>query len=150
MGDRALVIFKELVAVGANSALASSGLSTVKKDSYSPVIYLHSHGYAVPELLSDTRQVMVGREGDVEYTAARFVGVCHKIITGNLSLGIWNLPSDFKQTKKYLEEMSHGDAGVIIVNINTWKFKQYGGYKLEQLAPLTNVTNDKEKNNVWT
>ena len=117
MGDRALVIFKH-------------------QDNYSPVTYLHWHGSDVPQLLWNTREWMVGRENDLDYTAARFVGVCHRHIDGNCSLGIWNLPSDFKHTEKYLEEMSQGNAGVIIVDVSTWEFEQYGGYELEPVAPL--------------
>ena len=37
-------------------------------------------------------------------------------------------------TKKEKIDYSHGDAGLIVVDINTWKFKQYGGsYELKQI-----------------
>jgi len=123
MGDRALVVFKE-----------TSEL--VGKTEYSPVIYLHWNGEDVPGLLQKTKKVMEGREHDLSYTSARFIGVCNNYLEGNLSLGMWNLPSNFNQwTKKEKIKYGHGDAGLIVVDINTWLFEQYGGgYKLKQIA----------------
>ena len=78
MGERALVVF-------ANG------------EEVSPAVYLHWHGEVVPQLLKLAAAVMAGdpnsyqnppRIGDVSYSAARFVGVCHDNIDGNLSLGL--------------------------------------------------------------
>ena len=51
-------------------------------------IYLHWHGDAVPSWLDQLKDRMNGRFSDAAYAAARFVGICHANIDGNLSLGI--------------------------------------------------------------
>ena len=58
MGNRALVIFTD-------------------GDRVSPVVYLHWCGDKVPAWLDDLKQLMHGREGDVDYSCARFIGLCH-------------------------------------------------------------------------
>jgi len=128
MGDQALIVFQEEIKhVGQDEANA--------KIDYSPVIYLHNDGYRVPDLLQQTRTCMESRGVDLNYAAARFIGVCHLAIGSNLSLGVFNLPQGFsKFTVKELKDYSHGNAGLIVVDLNTWEFKQYGQYyKLEQL-----------------
>lgn len=109
MGDRALVIFK------------SNG-------EYSPVAYLHWGGEAVPAYIEDLKILMDIRTNDCEYAYARFLGICHTANVSNISLGGWNLPKDFEGTPEYLERMSHGDAGVIIVNCEDFSWKAFGGY----------------------
>jgi hypothetical protein len=114
MGDRALVVF------------------TDGKD-VSPTTYLHWSGDAVPELLKEHHAVMQGRLGDVSYATARFIGICHTHIEGNLSLGCWNTSAEHRaaiidRNKAKLADYSHGDAGVIVVDCNTGKWSAYGGY----------------------
>ena len=125
MGDKALVIF-------------------TNKNEVSPVCYLHWHGDAVPQLLKETKELMETRRGDIEYGAARFLGIVHsKMPNDNLSLGVWNAQADlqnavrnsfsdqpdFKATAiEELVEYSHGDAGVIIVDVSDYSWKAYGGY----------------------
>ena len=91
MGDRALIQFK-----GKDAS------------EHSPVIYTHWAGYRVRERLTELRELMRGRDGDVSYTAARFVGLCHNASEGNLSLGIWNHEGLLD------EDDSHGDAGCFV------------------------------------
>ena len=69
MGNRALVIFHD-------------------KYRISPTVYLHWHGGEVPAILRELTEYMTGPHGDAEYAAARFAGLCHTRINGNLSLGI--------------------------------------------------------------
>lgn len=122
MGDRALIVFED------------SG-------HYSPVTYLHWSGYAVPELLVKHKEHMEGREGDREYAAARFIGICHeRLADSNTGLGVWNLtdtersaldtPTDDGGGTRAdaLATLSHGDAGFILVNATTFEWKAYGGY----------------------
>ena len=68
MGDRAVVTFK-----GSKAG-----------------VYLHWHGSkeTVEAFLTETKAVMKGREGDVQYATARFIAVCASHISGNLSLGV--------------------------------------------------------------
>ena len=117
MGDRALVIFHDRYRI-------------------SPTVYLHWHGSEVPEILRDLAETMKGRFGDAEYAAARFTGLCHRRIPGNLSLGLMGnrLRRDDLQDAAVLEEMSHGDAGVVIVDTGDFTWKAYGGTLAEYRA----------------
>ncbi len=105
MGNRAIVIFYDT-------------------DRISPTVYLHWYGGKVPTLLSELAEYMKGRYGDAEYAAARFTGLCHNLIDGNLSLGIYatKLKRSQLDTAKVLSNLSPGDAGVVIVNTEdfTW------------------------------
>jgi hypothetical protein len=108
MGNRALVVFHD-------------------EHEYSPAVYLHWHGSKVPDLLRETWQYMEGRRGDLDYTAARFVGICHNAIEGNLSLGLQShrecRNSDSHKDRQHRlaswEPYSPGDAGVFLVNVKT-------------------------------
>lgn len=110
MGDRAIVHFTH-------------------GDEVSPAIYLHWGGGDVAEYLARCHARMLGRFGDVGYTAARFIGIAHQDIDGNTSLGTWN-EGDLAtiRTPKY----SHGDAGVFIVHLTPagqpWQVEEHGGY----------------------
>ena len=105
MGDRVLVQFK------------------TSKGELSPVCYLHNHAYKVKDLILKTEQLMQGRHDDAAYCFARFVGVCHEEIKGNLSLGVWNSMSEL------IEADSHGDGGVLVVHCyGEWRVHCHGGY----------------------
>ena len=134
MGDRALVIFHD-------------------KYRISPGVYLHWHGDQVPALLAELAESMKGRYGDAEYAAARFTGLCHRRISGNLSLGIVSnqLRHADLDDAAVLEAMSHGNAGVAVVDTGDFTWKAYGGYLAEcprSIAPsplrLVKPTNPNE------
>ena len=122
MGDRALVIFEH-------------------NGDVSPVVYLHWSGNRVPAILQTLKERMCDREGDVSYATARFIGICHEAIDGNLSLGVWNLPVETlvavntrglsSEADKELADYSHGDAGVVVVDAKDFSFEAYGGYLAE-------------------
>lgn len=95
---------------------------------YSPVIYGHNSGYKSAALLRKLHERMEGRRSDVSYACARLIGIIHNEISGNLSLGVWNLPEDFLNEPDYLTQMSHGDAGVILYDCGDGSVKCYGGY----------------------
>ena len=69
MGNRACIVFFD-------------------RNRVSPTVYLHWHGDAVPGWLGQLKELMSGRFCDASYAAARFVGICHANINGNLSLGL--------------------------------------------------------------
>lgn len=106
MGDRAIVYFK-------------SGSSDA-----APGVYLHWDGHKVKQLLEEAIPRM--RSGDPGYSAARFCGVCHENIEGNRSLGLLCPPPDFEENT--LKAGSHGDAGLFLVDVDTWEARCYGGY----------------------
>ena len=109
MGDRALVVFidKEQLDI-------------------SPTVYLHQRGRDVPEFINRLKFLMADRPDDLGYSTARFIGICHDGLSGNLSLGVWNTPIDFMDwpDDDYLE-YADGDEGLFIVDIKDFSFKQY-------------------------
>lgn len=115
MGDRALIIFTDGTEV-------------------SPVIYLHWSGSKVPDLLEQHKALMASRGADVSYAAARFVGIVHATMPEqNLSLGMWNtepnaLNAVLSTDADKLTELSHGDAGFVVVDVQKYSWKAYGGY----------------------
>jgi len=98
MGNRALVQFTD-------------------GDDFSPVTYLHWNGAYVADYIAELVELMSDRMGDLPYSAARFIGICHSHSPGNLSLGVWNYD------KKLNTEDSHGDEGCFIVNVNNWSIE---------------------------
>jgi hypothetical protein len=111
MGNRACIVFFDRTEV-------------------SPTVYLHWHGDAVPDLLDQLKVLMNGRFSDAAYAAARFVGVCHAHIEGNLSLGISSngLSLADIRNKDRVEDHSPGNAGIVVVDTGDFTWKAYGGY----------------------
>ena len=115
MGDRALITFTD-------------------GEDVSPVVYLHWSGSSVPALLEEHKVLMASRGADVPYAAARFVGIVHATMPEqNLSLGIWNAARDTRRAvlsadRDELADMSHGDAGFVVVDVRDYSWKAYGGY----------------------
>lgn len=111
MGDRASVVFFDAYCV-------------------SPTIYLHWHGSVVPIWLDELKLRMEGRFSDASYAAARFVGICHQHIDGNLSLGIYS--NAYRrcdlQDAHAMRMASPGNAGIVVVNTCDFSWRAYGGY----------------------
>ena len=100
-------------------------MQVVGKNEFSPVLYGHWSGESSPQVCERIRARMHGREKDVPFTAARLV---QELIgdgrEGNLGFGIWNAEAELT------EKDSHGDAGIIIVDVteNVMRFRCMGGY----------------------
>lgn len=111
MGNRAEIIFHDA-------------------DSYSPTVYLHWNGSDVPNLLAKLRATMVGRGGDIHYAPARFVGICHETVPGNLSLGIENTEGvpDIDAPAAEWAGRGPGDAGIFLVDLRTWTCRRVGAW----------------------
>lgn len=114
MGNRACIVFFDRTRV-------------------SPTVYLHWHGDAVPAWLDQIKDRMHGRFSDAEYAAARFVGICHANIDGNLSLGISSNGVTLAdlQSKDRMVELSPGNAGFVVVDTSDFSWQAYGGYLAE-------------------
>jgi hypothetical protein len=110
MGDRAIVIFYANDYNGAPE--------------FSPAAYLHWSGSQVGALLRETAKVMAGRDGDPSYALARFMAVACAACPGNLSVGVHNGPKTMEEAKG----MSHGDAGVFLVDCAKWSAEAFDGY----------------------
>jgi len=113
MGDRALVLFHDK-----------------NRQDFSPVVYLHWNGTEVPDLINKLKTLMGPRTDDVQYASARFVGICHEYIKGNLSLGIWNADKEITDFQNDIDPSSHshGDAGIIYVDCSDFSWQAFGGY----------------------
>jgi hypothetical protein len=114
MGNRACIVFFDRTRV-------------------SPTVYLHWHGNAVPEWLGQLKDRMNGRFSDAAYAAARFVGICHDNIDGNLSLGVSSNDLSLADVRSQdrMESESPGNAGIVIVDPSDFSWKAYGGYLAE-------------------
>jgi hypothetical protein len=82
----------------------------VDREQVSPGIYLHWNGHQVQDLLELALPRL--RHDDVGYSAARFCGVCHEQLPGNLSLGLVHAPMR--------EDSGNYNHGVFYVNVRTW------------------------------
>lgn len=99
---------------------------------YTPFVYLHWHGEGAPALLKEAKPHL--RKGNASYSIARFCGHCHTQIDGITGLGLLEAPKLTKELtieQTLMESKSHGDAGVIVVNVTTWECTPYGGYLAE-------------------
>jgi hypothetical protein len=113
MGNRALVVF-------VNKHTPRNRAEGV---CHVPAVYLHWNGNDVRDWLRETRECMAGRPGDAEYTRARFCGIAHAHIPGNLSLGLTTC--DVSEPA----QASPGDAGVFVVDVSQpgWHVTNYDG-----------------------
>jgi hypothetical protein len=111
MGNRASIVF-------------------VDQGGVSPTVYLHWHGQSVPAWLDQLKTRMEGRFGDASYAAARFIGLCHEQIDGNMSLGLISNGLTLRHLRSGfpLETLSPGDAGFVVVDTRDFTWKAYGGY----------------------
>jgi hypothetical protein len=100
----------------------------------SPTVYLHWHGQAVPDWLQLLATRMQGRSGDAFYAAARFIGICHERIVGNLSLRVQsNCFSHLDlQRVEVFEAASPGNSGFVVVDCRDFTWRAYGGYLATQ------------------
>jgi len=118
MGDRVLIIFKD-------------------KTEVSPTCYLHWGGANVLDNIEKIKKYMGSRIGDLPYTCARFLGLLHSQDPNSSSgMGVWNTPKHIgdaiikedSAVSGLLEDYSHGDAGVIVVDVCGFTWKAYAGY----------------------
>jgi len=105
----------------------------------SPTIYLHWAGEGTTGFIKELKELMKDRTGDIQYAAARFTGICHSHDIGCTGLGLWNTTESDKKAvierdESALKEMSHGDAGVIVVNVDDFTWEAFGGYLAKDKA----------------
>ena len=96
----------------------------------SPTVYLHWCGNQVPAWLEELKELMQERKQDAWYAAARFVGICHSKIPGNLSLGVSSNRLSLEQVrnKSDIRPLSPGDAGLVVVDTRDFTWEAHGGY----------------------
>lgn len=99
-------------------------LQVVKKEpaEFSPVLYSHWRGGSAVDAVHRTARRMQGRPGDVPYIAARLFQELVGNDDGDTGFGL------MLADKVLTAEDSHGDAGVILVDADTFKMTFLGGY----------------------
>ncbi len=92
-------------------------------DEFGPVVYCHWSGARAPEIVRKLAKRMDSRRGDIDYVTARLIQECTAADPdGALSFGVSNSPA------RLTAEDSHGDAGVILIDSDTFKCRCLGGY----------------------
>lgn len=89
-----------------------------------PVVYCHWLGDRAPQIMAALIKRMQGRR-DVDYASARLVQECctaQHDPAAMLGVGIWNSPD------RLTAAHSHGDAGVVLLNVDDWQVTYLGGY----------------------
>lgn len=114
MGDRALIVVTD-------------------GENVSPVIYLHWMGSEVPAILERLKNRMESRGADVSYASARLIQEATQDDDGCLSFGLWNahpevIKAVIDKDAKVLSKESHGDAGLIVLDVNDYTWQAFGGY----------------------
>lgn len=110
MGDRALIVFH------------------AKDRGHSPVLYQHWGGHGIAGLLQEACSFMADRPGDLDYIAARTVGIAHSHSPRSTGIGIFNSPEKLEDCT--VKDFSHGDAGVFLVDVSKaeWVAECFNGY----------------------
>lgn len=92
-------------------------------DHVGPVVYGHWLGSEVPKIVSALQARMAARGNDVDYASARLVQEAIAAQSHDcLGVGIWNT------TRLLTEDDSHGDAGVVLIDVRDWTVQYFGGY----------------------
>lgn len=94
-----------------------------------PQVYGHYSGERAGDVVRQLRARMKGRASDLDYSSARLVQELVGMSDGNTGFGVSNNP------KLLTEADSHGDAGVIIIDVdNNHAATCFGGYMKNEAA----------------
>ena len=88
-------------------------------------MYMHWNGSQALEILENAVPRM--RRNQADYSIARLIGTAHNQIDGNLSLGVISI--DLKA--KY-NDITHGDAGIVVFDCGSGMVKCHAGYLAEK------------------
>ena len=90
---------------------------------YGPVVYGHNKGGSAKEIVARLAARMEDRKGDIGYASARLVQEMVGDASGSLSFGLWNAEAVLTAAD------SHGDAGVVLINVDKdFEATYLGGY----------------------
>lgn len=94
-------------------------------DYISPAVYGHWIGHEALELLVAAAPTM--RKDDSGYAAARLCGhLCAESPKDALGVGLHKAPENLEPAT--LQKFSHGDAGVVVIDVSSGKWECFGGY----------------------
>lgn len=105
------------------------------QNAHGPVVYCHWLGDRAPQIMQSLIKRMQGRK-DVDYATARLVQECcsaQRDADAHLGIGCWNAPALLTAAD------SHGDAGCVLLNVDTWQVTYLGGYLRADGAAKTGV-----------
>lgn len=109
MGDRVLIV------------------ATDERGSVTPAVYGHWCGHDAPAMLVAAGEAGIIRKDDPHNAIARICGFFHESNPrSTTSLGIHDAPADL--TDETLRDYSHGNAGVIVVNVSDGSLRYVAGY----------------------
>lgn len=96
-------------------------------DTFGPMVYGHWAGHSTPDIVEALATKMQDRLGDVAYQSARLVQMIldnggSSIQRNNCGIGLYN------STAVATVDDSHGDAGVVLIDADTFKCECFGGY----------------------
>ena len=96
---------------------------------FGPVVYGHWSGEDTPEIIRRFTRRMQGRDNDIEYATARLVQEMCNGADGNTGFGCWNADHILNEAD------SHGDAGVVLIDVsNGFSPTYFGGYLAARAA----------------
>lgn len=95
----------------------------VRNKEFGPVVYCHWSGARAPKIVRKlAERMLLHRAGDLDYATARLVQECIADDDGALGFGVSNAKA------RLTADDSHGDAGVVLIDCNTFKCVCLGGY----------------------
>ena len=102
----------------------------VSKDSgkFGPVVYAHWSGENAPEIVRELKARMGTRTDDIAYATARLLQVAMGKDAGGTGFGVWNASAVL------IEKDSHGDAGIVLIDADTYEPTYIGGYLARRAA----------------
>ena len=106
---------------------------SAKSGKFGPVVYCHWLGDKAPQIVNQLINRMRPRTGDLDYASARLVQECtlaQNDPDSYMGIGVWS--ADHLLTAKD----SHGDAGCVLIDVDTWQTTYLGGYLRQPAQPL--------------
>ncbi len=92
-------------------------------DDFGAIVYCHWAGAAAPEIVKAMAERMKNRPGDLDYATARLAQAAMGNDSYDTGYGITNA------THLLTADDSHGDAGVILIDVqNNFRVQCLGGY----------------------
>lgn len=97
-------------------------MQVVGKTDVGPVVYSHHKGHDTPEIVRRFVKRMSDRKGDIPYLTARLLQELMGTDQRDTGFGVWN------STERLTAEDTHYDAGVVLIDADTFACECVGGY----------------------
>ena len=87
-----------------------------------PAVYCHGRGHDAPAIVKRFAARMKDRRGDVPYLTARLLQEAMGDDTRDTGFGVFNAD------KRLTSDDTHGDAGIVLIDADTFRCECVGGY----------------------